>query len=195
MNATPAANPLPGTRGSGMILALFGAVWWWVGSVVLNGPARPAALAVGVLVALVLLVLAARRLDGTGEREAYERSSRTFAWCNAGQGIGIGVVIVAGNVTGHQNLIPAFIAVVVGVHFFPLARPFGHPEYRWTGGLLVLVGAVCSVVALAGAPVTGVLTAAGAGSALVLWSTTVWYLRRGAPAAPAQVGAATATAR
>ncbi|MGW4800598.1 hypothetical protein ACWEPC_50085, partial [Nonomuraea sp. NPDC004297] len=61
-----------------MILTFFGTIWWLVGSVVLDGSARTTALVAGAVLAATLLVLAARRLDGTGGREAYERSARIF---------------------------------------------------------------------------------------------------------------------
>lgn len=174
-------NPQYGTRGSGMILTFFGTVWWLVGSVVLDGSARTAALVAGAVLAATLLVLAARRLDGTGGREAYERSARTFKWSNVGQGVGIAVVIAVGNITGGYSWIPALIAIVVGAHFFPLARPFGRLEYRWTGSLLIVVGVAGCAMALSGASESGVQTVAGLGSATVLWATTAWYLVSGVP--------------
>ncbi|WP_433544194.1 hypothetical protein ACQPZG_03115 (plasmid) [Streptomyces sp. CA-294286] len=176
MDSPLRSNSRSGTRSSGMILTFFGTLWWLVGALVLDGGVRTAALLAGAVAAVSLLVLAARRLDGTGGREAYERGARTFMWSNVGQGAGIAVVVVVGNLTGASSWIPALIAVVVGVHFFPLARPFGRPEYRWTGALLLCVGAVCCAVALAGAPQSTVQTAAGLGCAGVLWATTAWYL-------------------
>jgi hypothetical protein len=174
-------NPQYGTRGSGMILTFFGTVWWLVGSVVLDDSARTAALVAGAVLAATLLVLAARRLDGTGGREAYERSARTFKWSNVGQGVGIAVVIAVGNITGGYSWIPALIAIVVGAHFFPLARPFGRLEYRWTGSLLIVVGVAGCAMAFSGASESGVQTVAGLGSATVLWATTAWYLVSGVP--------------
>jgi hypothetical protein len=164
-----------------MILTFFGTVWWLVGSVVLDDSARTAALVAGAVLAATLLVLAARRLDGTGGREAYERSARTFKWSNVGQGVGIAVVIAVGNITGGYSWIPALIAIVVGAHFFPLARPFGRLEYRWTGGLLIVVGVAGCAMAFSGASESGVQTVAGLGSATVLWATTAWYLVSGVP--------------
>ncbi|MGW0590958.1 hypothetical protein [Streptosporangium sp. NPDC002607] len=163
-----------------MILTFFGTVWWLVGSVVLDGSARTAALVAGAVLAVTLFVLAAR-LDGTGGREAYERSARAFKWSNVGQGVGIAVVIAVGNITGGYSWIPALIAIVVGAHFFPLARPFGRLEYRWTGSLLIVVGVAGCAMALSGASESGVQTVAGLGSATVLWATTVWHLVSGVP--------------
>ncbi|GAB3966965.1 hypothetical protein [Streptomyces sparsus] len=180
MRALPPAGPRHGTRGSGLILTFFGAVWWLTGTVVLDGTVRTAALTAGLAAVVVLATACVRRLDGVGEREAYERSSRVFGWCNAGQGVGIAAAVAVGNLTGEQNWIPGLVAVVVGAHFFPLARPFGHPEYRWTGELLDLVGLAGCGLALAGTSLTGVLTAVGTGSAAALWSTTAWYVLSGA---------------
>ncbi|MFI5806737.1 hypothetical protein [Streptomyces sp. NPDC051561] len=182
MRPFPRPNTEYGTRSSGIILSLFGGLWWLVGSAVLDGSARTVALTAGAVLAVTLLVLAAARLDGTGGREAYERSARTYMWSNVGQGTGIALVVVVANTTGRHSWIPALIAIVVGAHFFPLARPFRRPEYRWTGALLITVGAAGCVMALSGAPQSTVQTLAGLGSATILWATTAWYLASEAPA-------------
>lgn len=160
-----------------MILTLFGVAWWFVGTVTLEGATRVAVLALGLVFAAALLVVAVRTLGTAGEREAYERAYRTLVWSNLAQGLGIAVVIVLGNITGQQGWIPALIALVVGAHFFPLSRAFGHPEYRGTGALLIAVGVVGCVTAVAGGSVSAVLTLVGLCSAAVLWATTLWHLR------------------
>ncbi|MCK1798578.1 hypothetical protein MTQ01_21625 [Streptomyces sp. XM4193] len=159
-----------------MILTFFGVAWWFVGTVTLEGPIRVGVLAVGLALAAALIVLAVRRLGTDGEKEAYERAYRTLVWSNIAQGFGIMAVIVLGNVTGQQGFIPALIAIVVGVHFFPLSRAFGHPEYRGVAVMLIAVGVVGGVAAVAGLSVSGVLTLVGLLAAGALWATTVRHL-------------------
>lgn len=160
-----------------MILTFFGVAWWFVGTVTLEGATRVAVLAVGLALAAALLVVAMRRLGTAGEKEAYERAYRTLVWSNVAQGFGIMAVIVLGNVTGQQGWIPALIAIVVGVHFFPLSRAFGHPEYRGTAVGLIAVGAIGCVAAIAGLSVPAVLTLVGLLAACALWTTTIRHLR------------------
>jgi hypothetical protein len=39
----------------------------------------------------------------------------------------------------HPELILPAIAVIVGLHFIPLAKVFNVPLYYWTGGAIVLI--------------------------------------------------------
>ena len=82
------------------------------------------------------------------------------------------VVIVA--LLGAELLgaIPAEIVLVVGIHFFPLARIFDQPEYRWTGIGLCVVGAV-GLLALALTDDATARNTVGIGAALVLWATSL----------------------
>ncbi|WP_369266823.1 hypothetical protein [Streptomyces harbinensis] len=190
MRALLPLRPQHGTLGSGVILTFFGTVWWMVGALALgDGTAtRAAAVATGLAVAVALGVFAVRRLDNTGGRESYERAASTFRWSNAAQAAGIAAVVAIGVGTGRQHWIPALVTLVVGAHFYPLARPFGRPEYRWTASLLVGVGVIGCVAALAGAQVSGVLALCGLGCAVILWSTTVWYIVCGTPDIAAAAG-------
>lgn len=78
--------------------------------------------------------------------------------------------------TGHAELIPAAICLVVGIHFFPLASIFDMPPYRWTAIALCVVAAI-------GAGLLGVTGAAtgravvGLGAAAVLWVSAFWVTR------------------
>lgn len=190
MRALLPLRPQHGTLGSGVILTFFGTVWWMVAALALGGgtATRTAAVATGLAIAVALGVFAVRRLDNTGGRESYERAASTFRWSNAAQAAGIAAVVAIGVGTGRQHWIPALVTLVVGAHFYPLARPFGRPEYRWTASLLVGVGVIGCVAALAGAQVSGVLALCGLGCAAILWSTTVWYIVCGTPDVAAAAG-------
>jgi hypothetical protein len=73
---------------------------------------------------------------------------------------------------GHPELILAAIAVIVGLHFIPLAMLFDFPLYYWTGGAFVLV-AVASF-AIGHPALRQAITCLGCG--LSLWLTSAVLL-------------------
>jgi hypothetical protein len=178
-----------GSRGSSVVMAVFGTVWWVSGTAVLNGGVRPPLMAVGVACAVVLFVLAVRRLDATGEMEAYQRAAGRFRVVNIVQGLSIGGIIALGNIFELRTFIPGAVAVVVGLHFLPLTRLFGRPEYHWVGLLMIGVGAAGCVAAFAGGSVTTALSVVGMGCALALWASVVVNLVLAARARPVNAGA------
>lgn len=173
-----------GSRGSSLIMTVFGAVWWLSGTVILSGSARIPVLAAGIVAAVVLFVLAVRRLDARGELEAYERAAGRFRTVNIIQGLLIGATAVLANVFHVQPWIPGAVAIIVGLHFLPLAGLFGRPEYRWIGVLMAVVGVAGCAIAFGGGSVTGVLSPVGMACTLVLWGSVVFHLlaRSGRPA-------------
>jgi len=68
--------------------------------------------------------------------------------------------------------IPIAAALIVGLHFIPLARLFKVPLYYWTGGLCILAVLACSLIRDAGARVL----CAGLSMAAVLWLTSILLL-------------------
>ena len=106
----------------------------------------------------------ARRLRSTGSAMADRRVRR-------GYGITVGVevaAIVAGAVAlglRWRAYLPAWILLVVGVHFIPLGRLFNIGALTWAGLALIPVAAAAAVTGAA----TGVQpsTVAGAGGGLV----------------------------
>jgi hypothetical protein len=73
---------------------------------------------------------------------------------------------------GLSIWIPIAIAVIVGLHFIPLARVFEAPVYYWTGVLCVAGMLGCSLIRDAGPR----LLCAGLTMAAVLWLTAVVLL-------------------
>ena len=169
-------------RASGIVvMALFGAVWWAVGSGALTGAARGLALAVGGSVSLLLLAgwwrlrrsLPAEALGGPADTSG----SRRFGAVNAAQWIAIVLVVVVARAVDRPEIIPALVCLVVGAHFFPLAGLFDAPRYRLTGGALVAVAAatLLAVPAL-GLPGGAWRAAPCFGAALVLWATSASWV-------------------
>ncbi|MCZ4095326.1 MULTISPECIES: hypothetical protein [unclassified Streptomyces] len=79
------------------------------------------------------------------------------------------------------------VAVVVGLHFLPLAAVFEQPGLRVPAALLVAAGAAAVAVWLGDGPDKTVRLAVGLISALALGGTALWTVRGGAVAASADV--------
>ena len=95
-------------------------------------------------------------------------------WIEAGL---IGLVSALFGRSGHGEWIPVAIALIVGLHFLPLARIFQAPVYYWTGGASVLGVLLCLPIRTTGLRllcVGGVMTA-------VLWTTAALLLRETSP--------------
>ena len=86
-----------------------------------------------------------------------------------------GLIWLCATLLAHLGLslwIPIAIAVIVGLHFIPLARVFEVPVYRLTGVLCVVGVLGCSLIR--DANVRGLC--AGLTMAAVLWLTAVLFL-------------------
>jgi len=85
-------------------------------------------------------------------------------------GRSIAVASVVCNATDHFDRFFPIMALIVGIHSFPLARLFRHRAHYLTGALLCLVG----LIALLAVPVS--VTMGGAS----FWSGR-WWSALGAP--------------
>ncbi|HEX2144347.1 MAG TPA: hypothetical protein VHG10_07560 [Glycomyces sp.] len=75
------------------------------------------------------------------------------------------------------DFLPGAIAIIVGVHFIPLATAFDEPMYRWTGVVMITAGIAGLVAGTGGVVLAGAV--AGFGSAAALWVTGAALLKRG----------------
>lgn len=165
-----------GKRASGLVMTGFGTLWWLAGAMVLPQDVNLGAAVAGVAIGVTLIAVVWRRLSAEGEQARFERNARAFTVVNIGQGVGIALVIVVANVLDAAAWIPALIAIVVGVHFLPLARLFAAPEYRWVAALLIATGLAGGLMAGAGSADDTVLRVVGLACAVVLWGSVVWTL-------------------
>ena len=76
-------------------------------------------------------------------------------------------------------LIPPVVCLIVGAHFFPLARLFDQPQYWWTGASLSIVAAAGFITLAAGAGAEVSRVVVGLGAAITLWGTSLHVARRG----------------
>jgi hypothetical protein len=167
------------------VMTVFGTAWAVAG---VSGAASDVPLrVVGYVVVVVLAALVFRtalrwhahpdpaRIHPRPDRPGDPR--RTFVLVNVAQVVLIlAAVIVLGRL-GIREFIAPVVAVVVGLHFLPLARAFAVPLYRPTGLALVAVGVLGAVLAGLGAAVAVVLAVVGLCAALTLWGTSLRLAR------------------
>jgi hypothetical protein len=188
------------TRVGITVLSLFGLAW----TVVLpflssaSTPVAVAAMGAATLWAGGLL-LACRRRDFTAaeanaaaasELSASQRQ-RIFVITNVVQAVVFSVAISICIATGRVGWIPLIAALVVGVHFVPLARAFGEASFRWAGAVLaVLGGAGLLLVAVGTTTPEGAVTVTASGSAIALLATATALLGRHGRTKPSEQVAA-----
>jgi hypothetical protein len=183
MNAIVSANTSASalrSRGVGTIVcAGFAALWAnasrpeWPSALVTVGFAAIALITVALIVAGIKLIghggHAARTTDARPSER--RRTGLYFTAIFAAEIIALN--IAAYLLTEHQldrYLMPA-VAIIVGLHFFPLARLFRAPRYQLTGAFMTLAGvsgAVAIACGLATAPVVAIVDIA---CAVTLWMT------------------------
>ena len=154
-------------RRSGIIiLNIFAALWavlalheaqqpWWE-------MLFPAFLSIG----LINWAMVRTANDAKPDPEVRKRTMRVVAMASAAEGL---LIFVAVNVLAylhHTDLTIAVIAVIVGIHFWPLARGLKAPIY-WTTGLVMVLVAIGCVLAITTQPLRDVAIAFG--SAIILW--------------------------
>lgn len=161
-----------GARGA-IIMGFFGAVFAAL-TMHLQWHVAGAMLALPFLVFLAIGAAAAHtlRLEGNGILLS-GATRKALMWSSIGEGIGI---FVAANVVANLHrpdlLLPA-IALVVGLHFLPIARAASFRPFYGLGIALLL----CAVVGfLVAAPVGGEI--AGIASALSLWCASAAAIAR-----------------
>ena len=168
-------------RATGVLfLSGFGALWFLLGLAASQRLSLPTACALAAgLVALVAGTVLLRRRSAALpptrlDPEEQRRAGRTFGRVNAAQWAAIVLIAV---VLGRLHLdayTPAAVTVVVGLHFFPLARLFRSPQHHVTGAALVLWGAVCLLLV----PRDVLQSTSAFGTGAILWTAAAVTLVR-----------------
>lgn len=194
---TKSSSTIPGAaiRGtaSGVIfMALFGTLWAYTGVMGLQGWGTVFLLILAVAIGGFLfigagsLIRASRKLTNQGMKSDARFSKQLKVKFNlifAAEGIAIFIAVAICNAIGHSELIPILIAIIVGIHFFPLAPLFQVKLYYITGALLCLL-AVCTWlfapinVTVGENQINAYMSIVGIGSAIILWGTglAVWIM-------------------
>lgn len=159
-------------RGGIWVLTIFAAIWGAGGIVVGHGPVWLAILPVAISVAMLLW--ASRQPLGTGNPVEGDHVGRAVGIATAIEGVAIFLVAnVLFNLNMPTLLLPA-IAIIVGLHFIPLARWIPVPLYYRTGAGLIAVGLAAALL-----PPQDRAIATGVAAAAVLWASCILLVRRG----------------
>jgi hypothetical protein len=136
------------------IMFFFGAIWLLLG--LYGGRPSPVSLRVGVLVAgmalaagIGIMIRTTRQYSDapppTAEQSRISRQTgKRFGWVTAIEGVAIFLAVVLLNAAHRPQSIAPVIALIVGLHFFPLASLFRRPVYYATG----LLGCVIGIIGL-----------------------------------------------
>lgn len=155
-------------------LALFGLGWWLLGSSAFDGLTRQVVIAVGCTVTVALMLGARRFLPASAGGPFPVDRRRRFNQINGAQWLLIIVIAVVCGQIGVPVLIPALVAVVVGLHFLPLAAVFEQPRLRIPAALLIASGTAGIAVWLTNVPDETVRLVVGLTSGLSLWGMAIW---------------------
>lgn len=169
-----------------MFMTFFGALWSSIGIVGSHQlvPLWPLVLAIIVTVILLVgaisLFVTARSINHTvtlKEREDTRRINRKFGLVFGLEGLAIFIASIICNKLDHFEVFFPVMAMIVGIHFFPLATLFREKFYYGTGIVLCILGIISLFLPVnitvgdGDVPVVLMSTFIGFGSALTLWVT------------------------
>jgi hypothetical protein len=162
-----------------MFFAVFGGLWVLLAAYAFGRLSIPEACPIAV--AAGLLVMAAIRLQRRG-REAgknafpeaeQKRNDRNFGIVNAVTWTAVFLVFLLFPRIGIEELAVPAVAVIVGLHFFPMPPLYRHGANLVTGAAIAVWAIVCPVF-FHGDRLIG-FVAAGAG--LALWISAGWAMK------------------
>lgn len=159
-----------------LIVALFALLWAAVGASGLSATAAWVVRIGAVVISAGALVLTFRPGGaGTPERARQQPEGwyRRVGVVNLIQFVAIVLAVVAPLAVGAPQLVLPAVCVIVGVHFFPLARLFDQPQYRWTGAGLCLAAGAGLVILTIGPGQETSRVVIGLVAAATLWATSV----------------------
>jgi hypothetical protein len=186
----PAASAF-GLSMAALFMTIFGFVWLGWGFSVSpaftdfsSSRTPPAARWITFYVAfLVLLALSIAALRKAKARMRSTSIERDEFWVRDGKKLKIisalegtgSVIVVSLAVASHRtDLLAAGISLVVGMHFFPLARLMRFPSYYAAGIAIIL----CDLVSVKLLRSTAITLWAGVGTGTILWIMAVYALLR-----------------
>lgn len=172
-------------RRGALILGLFALLWSVIGTTGLTTGGLAAL--IGALAITGLAVFAAARKDrrATERRRAQpDNWRRKVGIVNLAQFAAIAVVLVVFVTLELPGLVPPLVCLIVGLHFFPLARLFDQPEYWTLGGMLCLFAAAGVVLLAVGAGAEWSRMVTGFGAAVTMWAVSFLLSLRAVPRRP-----------
>jgi uncharacterized membrane protein len=172
---TPSDLQRPARFVAGSVVAItFGTVFVLVNSAGLPAPWPFVIRVIGLLVAALLvvgLVLVVRRGSSVTRAPASGFVDRRYGLIVALEaGALFGGLAVINGVLHRTAVSVAWVALVVGVHFFGLARIWHMPLYQWLGAAMTVLGLAGFLIYALGGPAATVGLVAGVGSGMVLYT-------------------------
>ena len=157
-------------RGAIWVLGIFAAVWGAIGLSPLGLPA----MAVPVAISVILIGWTSRlALPERGIAET-RRIGRLIAIWSSVQGVAIFATFVLCPRLGIPDAAVPILAIIVGLHFLPLARGIPVQVYYATGSAMIAVGALALLM-----PPTVRYAATGIPCAIILWASCMTLIARG----------------
>lgn len=159
-----------GVRMALAVLSLFAAAW--ACAALRFSGAAPPFLIVPIAISLALLALGWR-----GSRAFQSRGRHVGKLVALWTSIEMIALVVTANVLENQHRADLMLplgAIIVGLHFFPLARGIPVRLYHSTGAGMLVAGVAGLLV-----PAAERQMVAGMGAALVLWATALVIVLRG----------------
>lgn len=152
-----------------IILSLFGAVWAIVGLGFAG--VSPLLWLVPMAIGIGMIGLVLRRSRGLvpPPPEEGRRIGKLVGIWSVVEGVAIFMAITICNTLGHPEWIVSSICLVVGLHFFPLARGLPVRLYYVSGAIMSVLG----LAGLADLTLIAPSIAVALGAALVLWGTVL----------------------
>ncbi|MFC4145182.1 hypothetical protein ACFO0M_02835 [Micromonospora mangrovi] len=179
---TAESRPRPSGLVVGSLVAIsFGTVFVLVNSGGLADPWRLLVRTLGVLVAAALLgalVLVARRAPAVAAQPATGFMDRRYWLVVAAEAVALfGGLAVVNNVLHRPSVAVAWVAFVVGVHFFGLGRVWRMSRFHRLGAAMTALGLAGFLTDALGGGAAAVALVAGVGSGVALFVTVALALR------------------
>ncbi|GAA4603504.1 hypothetical protein BJY16_004641 [Actinoplanes octamycinicus] len=181
MTETDDRRRLSGLMIGSLVALSMGTVFVVVNSAALPSPWRLVIRVAAVLVAVTLLalVIRAERAGAPSEEGDIQGfADRRYWYAVLFEVVALfGGLYVINGVLKKPEVAVAWVAVVVGLHFFPLAWAWRMPLYYGVGGAMAVLGVAGFVAYAAGASAATIGLIAGVGSGFALYIAVVAGLR------------------
>ena len=150
------------------VLNAFSAVWSVVGVVTGGFPLWTSLIAIAYSVIVTTLCTSALIGLPDAPQGSHDHVGRLIGIWSAVEGVAIFVAINVLRNVGLQDYVVPAVALIVGLHFFPLARGIPRDTYYGTGAALIIVSVVAMFL-----PTPFRAPSAAFGTAVILWVSSV----------------------
>ena len=151
-------------RGAIWVLNIFGAIWGAIGLAGLGWPAK----ALPIVISTALITWASRIPAPERTAADAKRIGRLIGIWTMVEGVAIFATFALTPKLGIPDAAVPILAIVVGLHFLPIARGIPMPVYYATGLAMIATGAVALLM-----PAADRYAATGIPCAIILWASCV----------------------